>query len=255
MDISIIMKLVSIILAISLASERLVTFIKTLVPALNTPDPAPVPPYSTQEKTRRFAVMILAFLTGWGAAILMGKDADPFGKLNVGSDALPIWIPYFIIGLMASGGSAFWAKILEYIKAVNEIKGQFATQEKMNTQLKMTTMSAMAGGGAAFAGATFAKAGGGPLKTIQFDAVFSGGNGTLNVKIDNQTIHFNGSGQQNIDLSPGVYSYIVSGAASPSAQANVVLTITGVTGSVISHSPHTYGSGPILPNVHPLLLT
>ncbi|RWY50086.1 hypothetical protein [Mucilaginibacter gilvus] len=260
MDISIISKLVSIILAISLASERLVTFIKTLVPPLNTPEPPPVPPFSTQEKTRRFIVMILAFLTGWLAAKLMGTEEGFFsGRLNVGTEALPIWIPYFIIGLMASGGSAFWAKILEYIKAVNDIKGQFATQERMNTQMKMTAMAG--GGGAAFkavnltGGAAPANPAAAEIRTVKFEAAFSGGVGTLSVKINGQTLNFAGSGQLNIDLPTGVYAYTVSGGASPTNQGAVVLTITAVTGSVISHSPHQYPHGPILSNTHPLLVS
>ncbi|MBD1362388.1 hypothetical protein IDJ77_01080 [Mucilaginibacter sp. ZT4R22] len=265
MDISIIMKLVSIILAISLASERLVTFIKTLVPALNTPDPAPIPPYSTQEKLRRFAVMILAFLAGWGAAAMMAKDPTGFfGNLNVGldTDSGKILIPCFIVGLMASGGSAFWAKILEYIKAVNEIKGQFATQEKMNTQFKMATMTAMAGGGgAAFKAANLVAPVGAAnlatsvIRTVRFNTAFSGGLGTLDIIINGQTLHFDKNEHQDIQLPAGVHTYAVSGAAAQGPGGGVILTITAITGAVISHSPHQYNAGIILPNLHPLMVS
>ena len=57
-------KLVSIILAISLASERLVTFLKTLIPWLA--EPAPTVPSATpilpkDDKARRVTVMFIAF--------------------------------------------------------------------------------------------------------------------------------------------------------------------------------------------------
>ena len=111
--------LVGFLLAVSLASERLIAILKTFVPWFaidKTKDPENSS-NSLCEKTRRLSIQGLALLAGWLTASFMTKDGfDPFGNVELFN------IPAFIVGLLASGGSAFWNQLLGYTKAVRDIK-------------------------------------------------------------------------------------------------------------------------------------
>jgi hypothetical protein len=138
MDITTLTKLVSIILAISLASERLVTLIKTLIPALASPAAvagAPTPTVVTNwEKWRQVIVMLIALVACWVSATLLNSGFHPFGDYKVTPD---IGIPVWIIGVLASAGSAFWTSILGYTRAVKDISTQQSLQEKMKTNAQL----------------------------------------------------------------------------------------------------------------------
>lgn len=124
-------KIISLILAISLASERLVAFLKTLIPWLasnQTPGP-PVDPKT--EKIRKLVVMGIAFLAAWLTA---GFLSDPgtgyiFGKITLIPDKFHL--PCVIVGLLASGGSAFWANLLGYFKGLKDISTQKVIEQKL----------------------------------------------------------------------------------------------------------------------------
>jgi hypothetical protein len=113
-------KLVSIILAISLASDRLVTFIKTLIPWLAEKPAAAQPVQPTNDTARRVTVMIIAFAAATLTSWLLGQDKLPYN--------------FWIMGLLASGGSAFWTNILAYLSAIKDISNQKAVQEKVKSQ-------------------------------------------------------------------------------------------------------------------------
>ncbi len=138
MDITLLTKLITIVLAVSLASERLVTLLKTTFPALASPTVAPgapVPPINGKERRRQFVVMLIAFLAAWLTAGFLYKDGyNPFKSYALSNDVnLPIWV----IGLLASGGSAFWTSLLGYARAAKDISNQKFLQEKLNTNAQL----------------------------------------------------------------------------------------------------------------------
>lgn len=109
-------QLVTLILATSVAGERLVTFLKTLIPWLASPPPSTTP--IKNDIARQVTVMIIAFLACWLTAEIA----------NVDSILKPP-----ILGLLASGGSAFWTSILGYVKGIKDIKTQQGVQAKIQT--------------------------------------------------------------------------------------------------------------------------
>ena len=112
---------VPLILGVSVAGERLVSLVKTVIPWL-AGSTQPVPPAdSTMDNIRKVILMILAFLSCLATALLIKPDS----------------IPPVLLALLASGGSAFWTSILGYTKAVSDIKSQQKAQEKVKTALAM----------------------------------------------------------------------------------------------------------------------
>ena len=103
---------VAFLVAISVASERLVEIIKGLIPALSKRQKDP-----TKEGWRAAVLHIIAALSG----ILMAFLAKP-----TGAGILPRTLTNFpgilALGLLASGGSGFWNAILSYLLQVKNIK-------------------------------------------------------------------------------------------------------------------------------------
>ncbi len=139
MDITLLTKLITIVLAVSLASERLVTLLKTTFPALASPTVAPgapVPPINGKERRRQIIVMAIAFLAAWLTASFLNKGTfDPIGPYALSGDfKIPIWV----IGILASGGSAFWTSLLGYTRAVKDLSNQ-KVQANLNTNAQQNT--------------------------------------------------------------------------------------------------------------------
>jgi len=135
MEITIIAKMAAIVLAVSLSSERLVTFLKTLFPGLasktNNQANATPPAVEGSEKVRQIMVMIIAFLSAWlTASFLIDGKFKPFASYDIGppQTLIPVWI----IGLLASGGSAFWTNLLGYVQSVKNLNTQKFQNEKLN---------------------------------------------------------------------------------------------------------------------------
>jgi len=139
MDISVITKLISVILAVSLASERLVTIIKTNISWLQEPAPTVPPVNNRAEKIRRSVVMLIAFLAAWVTAGFLNKDYSLWGTLKLGTDETHI--PVVIIGLMASGGSAFWTNLLGYVSAVKDVNTQKKQVETLKMQAQLNALN------------------------------------------------------------------------------------------------------------------
>ena len=120
MDIGNLSTIVSILVALSVASERLVEIIKGLSSFLNTQNSD-----STKERLRRAALQALAVLAGIITALL----AQPAIK-----DIVPglsgHWKGIVALGLLASGGSGFWNAILGYVLNVKDIKKVEAVEKK-----------------------------------------------------------------------------------------------------------------------------
>jgi hypothetical protein len=102
----------AMILTVSLATERCVAILKTAVPWLayekqaadgETDLPA--------DQSRRLAVQAVALAASWGiAAFMAGKGVFmPWGLVRAGE--VDIAAP--ILGILGSGGSAFWAQLVQ----------------------------------------------------------------------------------------------------------------------------------------------
>jgi hypothetical protein len=101
-----------LVLAVSIASERLVEVFKGQVTWLNEPRPTP-----KSEGRRKSTLQLLAVVAGIGTALLAEPVIAP--SLPDGWDkawALPL------IGLLASGGSGLWNSILSYFVQIKDLK-------------------------------------------------------------------------------------------------------------------------------------
>ena len=121
MDIEKLTGLVTLLIALSVASERLVEILKGVIPFLGqefTDD-------AKKEGRSRSALQFLAVLAGVVTALLAKPvlgDAIPQAMQN------PTGV--LALGLLASGGSGFWNSILGYFMQVKELKKAIAKQEQ-----------------------------------------------------------------------------------------------------------------------------
>ncbi len=103
---------VTVLVALSVASERLVEIIKGLFPTLNTENPDP-----TKEGWRKAGLQAMAVAAG----IITAWVARP----ALPADLSPAWTTFpgiLGLGLLASGGSGFWNSVLAYFLALKELK-------------------------------------------------------------------------------------------------------------------------------------
>ena len=102
---------VTMMLALSVATERLVEIIKGLIPFLNSQNDN-----DKYEGWRRASLHLLAVAAGIVTSFL----AQPFFPPEVQARST---VPLIIgIGLLASGGSGFWNSILSYLGNVKDLK-------------------------------------------------------------------------------------------------------------------------------------
>ena len=109
---------VSLLAALSVATERVVEIIKGAIPPLNRESTNP-----TEEGFRQVVLHLLAALSGFFSAWMAGATMP--GVLP------PSWTGfggYTIIGLLVSGGSGFWNSILSYLKATKDLQETQAAQ-------------------------------------------------------------------------------------------------------------------------------
>jgi hypothetical protein len=115
---------IAVLLSVSLATERLVTIVKTMFPALAVEKKTAAGETAlAPDRPRRLALQALALAAAWTTASFMTGDGpgeltwNPFGHVQAGD--LTIWVP--IVAILASGGSAFWTQLLQYTGAVRDI--------------------------------------------------------------------------------------------------------------------------------------
>src|SRR5262249_46349847 len=113
---------VTLLIALSVASERLVAIIKGLVPFLNQENPDPV-----REGWRSSLLQALAV----GCGIVTAMLARPL---------LPSVVPgwdnppgLLALGLLASGGSGFWNSIQGYANQIKDIKKLELKEKRLET--------------------------------------------------------------------------------------------------------------------------
>lgn len=119
MNVEALYSLVSLILALSIASERLVEIVKNLITPLNRKYDDP-----RKEGYRQAAVQLLAVASGLFTTYLAQKALP--SQIAGLTDSTRI----VALGLLASGGSSFWNSILTYLVSVKNIQGAKAAAMK-----------------------------------------------------------------------------------------------------------------------------
>lgn len=134
--------LAATLLAISLATERAVAILKTLLPEM----------FEAEKKTdakevdlpadrwRRLAVQAIAYLAAWATSAFLVRGMSWWDGLTQGS-VLDTGLPSALVALLASGGSAFWAQVVGYTSALKD-----ATVARRATESLRFTEQALAMG-------------------------------------------------------------------------------------------------------------
>lgn len=120
---------ISLLVALSIASERLVDIIKGVIPWLNQPRVRPA-----DEGWRKAALQLLAVFAGITTAWL-SSAAIPKG-VGIPDD----WTGTLALGLLASGGSGFWNSILTYVTKAKDVKAAEAETKQMEVRAKRATL-------------------------------------------------------------------------------------------------------------------
>ena len=118
---------ITLVVAVSVAVERVTEIIKQMFPVLANE--------LTDEKTegwRRAALQTLA--AGIGTLIAW------FGNLQLGSHGG--WSAFVVIGLMSSGGSAFWNHSLDALRAMKIDKEAAASEKAAISKQMIAKMAA-----------------------------------------------------------------------------------------------------------------
>jgi len=114
---------VPILLALSLASERLVTIVKTVFPWLTEENKTEAQEVDlVKDRPRRLMVQFLAIAASWVTTSLLANSFNPFASLVLGQQPNQVSLPLIVVAILASGGSALWNNILGYTKAVKDTK-------------------------------------------------------------------------------------------------------------------------------------
>ena len=111
---------VALLVALSVASERLVEIIKGLSEYLNVEQTEPV-----KEGRRRSAIHAIAVVAGIVTAFL----ARPV-IANAVTLPEPSYLWIVALGLLASGGSSLWNSVLTYVLQVKNLKEQVVAKVK-----------------------------------------------------------------------------------------------------------------------------
>lgn len=122
MDAAKLTAIVTLILALSVASERLVEIIKGFIPMLDKPN-------TTDEKAearRRSYLQILAVVSG----VLTAYLASDYLPAEIATSASGKNWSIVGLGLLASGGSGFWNSILTYVTQLKDIKKLEVAEKK-----------------------------------------------------------------------------------------------------------------------------
>ena len=124
---------VAFLLALSLASERLVTIAKTAFPWLGDEKVDPQQqPDPRADRTRRLTVQALAFGACYLTAAVTTETRWPADVSKIGDYSMPLWG----IALLTSGGSAFWSSILGYTKAAKDAQQTLQATRRLDLQMK-----------------------------------------------------------------------------------------------------------------------
>ncbi len=120
MNIENISTLVALLVALSVASERLVDIIKGVVPFLNRENLD-----AKKEGWRRSSLQTLAVVSGIVTTLLTQHTIK--GIVGGPWDS-PAGI--LALGLLASGGSGFWNAVLKYVAGLKDLQNQLVAEKR-----------------------------------------------------------------------------------------------------------------------------
>jgi hypothetical protein len=129
-------------LALSIGVERIVEILKELIyPLRDDPNQNVSGKLATR---RRVTLQILATIAGTITALIIDPhnfiSSLPTGE---GLGSVARWTSSLLIGLMASGGSAFWNHALDIIAAVKSVKEQRTVHPTLQPSLNSTASSSV----------------------------------------------------------------------------------------------------------------
>lgn len=104
---------VSILVVLSLSTERMVEIVKGWIPFLSKENTD-----ASWERTRKWCLQILAVVAGIVTSFL----AEPILPETVRTQLTLDTRDLVVLGFLASGGSGFWNAILGYLKGIKDIK-------------------------------------------------------------------------------------------------------------------------------------
>jgi hypothetical protein len=121
-------KMITFLLGISLAAERAVTILKTAIPLLEDNREAAAAHSAWNNRWRPLTIQLATFLFCCAASAML-TPGGVFTNWMTTTVALSATasLPVVLVGLLASGGSAFWSNILGYTKAAKDIQKALAS--------------------------------------------------------------------------------------------------------------------------------
>lgn len=122
MDINNISSAVAMLIALSIASERLVEITKGYMPSLSQVRKNPADE-GRRKATIQFIAVAAGIVTTFLAAPALPENTIPDN-----------WLSKLAIGLLASGGSGFWNSIQGYVAQAKEVKKAQVEDVKATTE-------------------------------------------------------------------------------------------------------------------------
>src|SRR5688572_23952046 len=124
------------LLAVSLAAERIVAYVKSAwlwlatekIDANGQPDPV-------ADKKRQMMVHFVALVSSYVATSLMNDSWDPSDPVKI--DNSVVEIPALLVTILSTGGSALWTNVVGLLNVLKDIK----RQDRANRQLELIERS------------------------------------------------------------------------------------------------------------------
>lgn len=133
MSIEHVSELFAIVLALSVATDRLVLMIRTPVKYLNQENPNPARDWGRRTLVQIISLICALVIVGFLSDQKWGLD----GSVRIGPEESPVDIPLIILGVLATGGSSLWKNLLGLSKAVRDVR-QGIRQEQIRTAAKQS---------------------------------------------------------------------------------------------------------------------
>jgi hypothetical protein len=142
MDIDDLSAMLAVVLAVSLATERLVTIVKAALPRLAVEQRNQAGEVDLAvDRTRRLTVQAVAFAGAWiTSAFMAGEGVLSWGAFGELVRAGTVAMPAPVLALLASGGSAFWTQVLQYTGAVKDIAATRKASESLAFRAQAESM-------------------------------------------------------------------------------------------------------------------
>jgi hypothetical protein len=135
----------AIVLAVSLATERLVAFAKSALPTWladeKKTDASEVDLLG--DRGRRIRVHAVALVSAWIASASLAEPGfSLIGKVAVGSGSAALPVP--LLAFLSMGGSAFWTNIVGYASAAKDLRVQERSRRGLDFQAEAKRMGRLA---------------------------------------------------------------------------------------------------------------